>query len=160
MEPAFRLKHSRGPQFDPPRPKACPNMPPHSRELAPHRLDDVSIPSQIRPTLGPTPNPCPLAAPQYSPRRIQNFSDFAPLPPPVFHNHRRSQPYPSTIRPALVNEAWTTKPNVRALSPLCNKLMRLNKEGLLNPCLNKFVIIVANLATCLVVINLCYCVRT
>ena len=104
MESAFRLKHSRGPQFDPPRPKACPNMPPHSRELAPHRLDAVSIPSQIRPTLDPTPNPCPLAAPQYSPRRIQNFSDSAPLPPPVFHNHRRSQPYPSTIRPALVND--------------------------------------------------------
>ena len=95
---------NRGPQSEPSRPKAHFRLPPHSRELAPHRIDNVIVPSQIRPNLHLISPSCPDAAPKISPRRTQDFSVFTPLPPPAFHSYRRSQPYPSTVGPVLAND--------------------------------------------------------
>ena len=94
------MKRYRGPQSSPPRPKALSCAPPHTRELAPHRID--GLPTSF------SESPSPFLAPQISPRRVQLFHHFEPLPKPTFRTERRSQPYPSTCTPELVNDVGSS----------------------------------------------------
>ena len=75
--------------------KACGSAPPHSRELAPFRLDGLALSSLIQPSLPSPPPPQPPLAPSVRPQRIRPDAHDDPLPPPAFKSCRRSQTYPS-----------------------------------------------------------------
>ena len=106
MDVPFRVKRYRGTQPADPRPKAVCSAPVHSRELAPNRIDGLSMISSVRPQMNFV-SPNPLPAPTILPRRSQVFRAYEPPPAPSFISSRRSQPYPSSCEQELSADAST-----------------------------------------------------